>query len=131
MSDPQQDDTGGQQSQHKNLDPAIKAVMPSGKEVHDAIMIPIEPDLTTENLPLLDQKYANETPEELKNRKERYRIALQKYDIAFAEWLTGVNAKADQYKEVVLSHARQKSGAEDAGALSRLETEFSESDNDE
>lgn len=122
MSDSTYASAGGKP---RKTDPRILAVMPTGAEVHDAIMAGIEADLTTRNLPALNAKYAGEAPEQRKARTERYKVALKKYDKAYAEWVNTVRGKVDSYKRTVLSQAKASSSAKDEGEISRLESEIS------
>lgn len=124
MSNPQ-DDT----SPRRHIDPAILAVMPTGTQVHDTLMAPIEEDLLTANLPTLSSKYALETAQERAQRIDRYKVALRKYDKAYAEWVSAVTTKVEGYKTTVLSRAQEKSAREDKGEMSRLESEFSDPPN--
>ncbi|PIQ76461.1 hypothetical protein COU78_06680 [Candidatus Peregrinibacteria bacterium CG10_big_fil_rev_8_21_14_0_10_49_24] len=124
MPNPQNDT-----SPRRHIDPALLAVMPTGTDVHDALMGPIEEDLLTGNLPTLSTKYMSETAQERAQRIERYKAALRKYDKAYAEWVSAVNAKVDGYKTTVLSYVQEKSANEDEGEISRLETEFSDPQN--
>tara|TARA_Y100000310_G_C20363210_1_gene659964 strand:+ start:84 stop:461 length:378 start_codon:yes stop_codon:yes gene_type:complete len=121
MTDPTTS-TGQGDDSHADL----KAAMPSGAEVHDALMKSIDEDLLTTNLPSLDEKYADETPEERSARAERYKAALVQYDTAFEAWEKGVDGKVDAYKQSVLSHAKEQSGESDADKMSELESEISD-----
>jgi hypothetical protein len=125
MSNPQDDST-----EKAPIDPALQAVMPTGMEVHDALMAPIEQDLLTKNLPLLATKYSDESPADRTARIDRYKTALRAYDKAYAEWVSGVSEKVEGYKKTVISYAQEHSAAKDEGEISRLESEFSDSQND-
>lgn len=52
----------------------------SAEEIYDAIMIGIEPELTSSQISTLEEKYKNETPEEKAARDERYAKASAEYD---------------------------------------------------
>lgn len=125
---PQDDDQGSAQ---KHIDPVIQKAIPTGKQVHDALMAPIDEDLMTESLPNLDAKYAGETPKDRAQRIERYKTSLKKYDAAFADWVSGVDERVGKYKQDVLTHTEAKSAEKDEGEISRLETELSETKEDE
>jgi len=109
----------------RQIDSEITDAMPTGAEVHDALMAPIDEDLTTKSLPTLDEKYKDESQEDRNQRVERYKKALESYDKAFTDWVTGVDGKVDQYRQHVLSNAEAKSGEVDEGEMSRLESEIS------
>ncbi|PIR52684.1 hypothetical protein COU76_05145 [Candidatus Peregrinibacteria bacterium CG10_big_fil_rev_8_21_14_0_10_49_10] len=102
--------------------------MPTGEEVHDALMAPIEEDLTTGNVMRLHEKYANETPEQTKERAGRYKKALEKYDSAFEQWVQGVDRKVDAYKTAVFARAEMQSGQKDREEIDRLNSQLSQSD---
>ena len=61
-------------------------VIPSGEEMYDQIMSQIEPDLVTAQLPLLKEKYKDETPEQAKARADRYNRAFAEYEKQFAAY---------------------------------------------
>lgn len=46
------------------------------EEYFDALMETIEPDLTSENAPFLETRYAGETQEQRAKRMDRYKAAL-------------------------------------------------------
>lgn len=56
------------------------------EQVYDAIMREIEPDLTTDRQPQLEQLYAGETPEQATERFERYARAYEEYDRRYAAY---------------------------------------------
>lgn len=62
------------------------------EQIYDLLMAEIEPELLLANIPALDIRYANETPEEHGVRMQRYAEAYKKFDIAlqrFKEDVTG------------------------------------------
>lgn len=69
--------------------------LPTAREVYDAIMGGIEPELVTDQLPLLDAKYANETPVEKTVRMERYGRAFVAYEIAYEAYEQSIRRSAD------------------------------------
>ena len=72
--------------------------------MYDQIMGQIEPDLLTHQIPLLEEKYKNEKPDERKRRLEAYAKAFKIFDEAFKEMAGGIYAEVEQLK-----HAAQKS----------------------
>lgn len=52
----------------------------SAQWIYDTLMAEIEPDLTSENIVKLDEKYRNESEEDKKIRMERYTLAFQMFD---------------------------------------------------
>ncbi len=72
--------------------------------MYDQIMGEIEPDLLTTQIPLLDEKYKNETPEQKKNRMAAYAQAFKIFDEAFK------GMAGEMYGEIEkLKHAAQES----------------------
>jgi hypothetical protein len=51
----------------------------SALEVYELLMAKIEPDLLHANLPLLDEKYAKDTPKQREERKKRYQKAFKTF----------------------------------------------------
>lgn len=96
----------------------------TGAQVHDAIMAPIEPDLTTQNVVHLDQKYQGESTEQRRSRVARYKDAMSKFDSAFGTWAQNVGKTVSGYKEEAMARAVAQSGQEDAGAMANLEQAF-------
>lgn len=68
-----------------------------GQEVYDAIMAEIEPDLTSEGVKLLDEKYKNETPEQTRARARRYDAAMVKYQKKYDEYLAVKNVEVTHF----------------------------------
>lgn len=94
------------------------------EDLYDLLMVEIEPDLTTDMLPLLDEMYAGETEEERKNRSERYAEAFQEFAVRFDKAMAIWKEQILKFKEKAFGIAREKSGKEDAQALSEMERSF-------
>jgi len=95
--------------------------VPAGTDVYDAIMGGIEPDLLTVNLTHLKEKYASETSDQHAARMERYRVAYEKYDAAFAQWVSVTTNAMSSYKRDVMQHAENVDRNREANALTQLE----------
>jgi hypothetical protein len=93
-------------------------------DVYDAIMGDIDMDLITVNLPTLEEKYKNETPEERVARQKRYQEAYAKYDKAFEEWSMQMNSAVTTYRHNALASAEKKSKEEEAKDLANIESQF-------
>ncbi len=98
-----------------------KFTMPTGDEIYDGLMCDIEMDLISVNLPKLDAKYANETPEDREARLERYQKAYAKYDEAYAIWMGEMNALVEKNRRNALRSAEAKEREQEAVALSALD----------
>lgn len=55
------------------------------EEVYNLLMQQIEPELMTDMLPKLESLYPNETPQEWKQRQERYKKAFAVYEERFMQ----------------------------------------------
>ncbi|TSC79004.1 MAG: hypothetical protein G01um101425_850 [Candidatus Peregrinibacteria bacterium Gr01-1014_25] len=95
------------------------------KQLYDILMADIEPDLLLANIPALDAQYAGETPEEHEARMKRYETAYKKFDAAFAEFMSDVNAEVRTSKRESLAAKEAAAQHSDQQALSSLETAFS------
>ncbi len=98
--------------------------VPSGDEIYDALMSKIEMELITVNLPMLDEQYADETPDERKARYERYQRAYEQYDLAFAEWIKTFHLAVEACRREVMKMAEEKDRVADAVAMNALEAAF-------
>lgn len=105
--------------------PDESTTMPSGEEIYDSIMAEIEPELTTPQLPLLKEKYKDETAEQAKARAERYQKAFKLYDSIYQNFVIEVDTKAREYRRSALQSAEREESAKEAASLSGLEAAFS------
>ncbi len=96
--------------------------LPTGREVYDALMSSIEPDLLTDVIPTLDQKYSGESAEHRHERYVRYRLAYKKYDEAYKAWSAELNDAVTHTCKEALKTAEKKSAAQEANTLSELES---------
>ena len=99
--------------------------VPTGEEIYNALMSEIEPDLVSNQIPLLDQKYAGETEEERKARMQRYTEAYAKYDAVSAKYIADLQAKAAAYKKAAYKEAEAKEQQKEQATLAQLESHFS------
>jgi hypothetical protein len=77
MTQPQ--DQSGAQSSSGNSG-TVPPTVRTGEEVYNMIMGKIEPELVLDQIPLLDEKYKNETEPEKKTRLTRYQKAYAEYE---------------------------------------------------
>ncbi len=99
----------------------VLALLPTGEQVHDALMGTIEPDLVSANLLMLKEKYKDETPEERKERIVRYKTAIQKYDKAVSKYFDNVDGVIDKQRDQVQEQSRKQ----DEGKMQNIEDQFS------
>ncbi|MDD5041113.1 MAG: hypothetical protein PHX87_00315 [Candidatus Peribacteraceae bacterium] len=96
----------------------------SGKEIYDGIMRAIEPELTTDQIPLMKEKYKDETPEERKARGERYAKAMEEYEKRYAQYLQEQDAKVRSFKIGAIHFAEGKASDGDRQKLKSIESSF-------
>ncbi len=100
-------------------------LVPSGEDIYDALMADIEMDLITVNLPLLDEKYAGETPGQKAERMARYEAAYKAYDEAFKQWLEKLRAYVAEARRKGLKTAETKDRQQEEAELNKLMQSFS------
>src|SRR3989339_880578 len=84
------------------LMPAVPPVIPDSQELYNALMSKIEPELTTEGLKTLEAKYPSETPEQKKERIDRYNAAFEAYDKALEVYMSDLRKQVDGYRKAAL-----------------------------
>ena len=98
--------------------------VPTGKEVYDKFMVNIEPELVTDVIPLLAEKYKNETPAEHTDRMKRYENAYAEYDRRAEEWLGKLHKLVRSSRQEALAIAEQKSRQEESPLLTKIESQL-------
>lgn len=101
--------------------------IPSGEEVYNMLMEKIEPELMTAQIPLLQEKYKDETPEDAKVRAERYRKAFEEYDKKYAEYQLTIDSSVRVFSHDVLKGAETIATTDDTSALQNIESAISSS----
>jgi len=76
--------------------PPLPKILP-GKQVYDSIMQQIDPELVSSSLPILKEKYKNETAEEKEERKKRYNAAFKKYHEMYSAYSADLDARIHRY----------------------------------
>lgn len=99
-----------------------KPTLPTGQEIYDGIMSQIEPDLVTDQLPLLDQKYPNENPEDKAKRMERYKVAFAEYDKKYREYVDQLHQWLHNFKKTSVAHIETERRAEESVQMAALES---------
>lgn len=92
-----------------------------GRALYDRIMREIEPELATDRMPLLTEKYKNETPEQAAARAERYNAAFEEYERRFAAMQGRWNGMLENLRHFALQTVEQEERAEEADQLSSLD----------
>lgn len=97
----------------------------TGIKIYDFLMGRILPELKSSELPLLSERYKDETPEERQARAERYEMAFQEYDKAYGEFLTRFKAGVSRLKKDALRSAEADQAKYETEALTALESQMS------
>jgi len=97
------------------------------EDLYNLLMVEIEPDLTTDMLPLLSEMYEGESAENRKARSERYAEAFEEFAIRFDKAMAIWKEQIHKFKEKAFGIARERSGKNDVQALSDIERSFDSS----
>ena len=95
--------------------------IPTGDQLYNMLMSKIEVDLTTDQLPLLDEKYKSETPEQAQVRAQRYEKAFAEYDKQLAVYLANLEAKVHQYQSAARKSVEHEERTQEEQQLTGLE----------
>jgi len=96
----------------------------SGEEIYNGIMREIEPELTTDQIPLAKEKYKDETPEQKKARGERYAKAMEEYERRYAAYLLEQEAKLRSFKVGAIHFVEDKASETDQQKMLAIESSF-------
>lgn len=77
--------------------------IPSADELYDQIMSDIEPELMLGNVAAAKEAQSADTPEQKKERSERYRRAFEEYDKRLAKYLLTLDSSIRSY----VSHVKR------------------------
>jgi hypothetical protein len=97
----------------------------SGQEVYDEIMRGIDVELTSDQIPLLAEKYKDESKDDRVKRVERYNKAFASFDIIAAQHEKNVQKEKNVYRKQALASAEAESRVEESKKLQQLESQFS------
>lgn len=92
--------------------------------LYDMLMAEIEPELCSMELPLLEERYAGETPEEHEERMNRYELAYAVFDEAVKVLDDDVVTTVEIMKGAALEKDKFESAASDNVAMKKLESDF-------
>lgn len=90
------------------------------EQIYDLLMGQIEPELLLANIPVLDAKYAAETPEEHAVRMARYAEAYRKFDAALKAFKDDVNGRVKTAKRTSLKAEEAQAKKEDEEELEKM-----------
>lgn len=89
------------------------------------IMVEIEPELTLDNLPKNEEKYAGETKKQTIARAQRYKAAFIEYNIRYAEYKQKQDEAIRTYGRKSIQAVEEKYASHDEGAMQDLESAIS------
>lgn len=112
------------QTQGQTLPPLPQ--IPTGDEIYNSIMSQIEPELTSAQISLLEEKYKGETEGDQKVRMERYTKAFEEYEKQYGEYIATLDAQVRSFKRDAMSSTEGQSRAEDNAQLASLESVISQ-----
>lgn len=96
--------------------------LPSGKQIYDALMAQIEPDLVSANIAGLEEKYRGESEVEKLKRAERYSKAMTEYDKRYAALMASLQQDIAAQKRDGIAVIEKKSSAKEAAHMQGLES---------
>lgn len=99
----------------------VPPVILGGEELYNQIMSGIEVDLTTENMPTLDEKYVGESEADQKVRMARYSEAFAEYQVQFEEFQKKQSAEIRTFGNTAISYIENQDRASDDDVLDSLE----------
>ena len=98
--------------------------IPTGKELYDALMSHIEPELTSEGSKGLDVKYTDESAEDKARRMQRYELAFERYEQSYREYMDTLDAQVVRYRREAFSRSELQDRAEEQGILEKFPALF-------
>ncbi|MBT4119813.1 MAG: hypothetical protein HOG89_03810 [Candidatus Peribacter sp.] len=105
----------------------IPPQLQGGAEVYNMIMGKIEPDLTSDMIDTLDEKYAGETEEEKVERMKKYAAAFIEYQKQFEAYMNDKKAEVKSFGRGLNQSIETDSTNKEASILDDLESQFSSS----
>ena len=105
--------------------PALPKLPVDGKEFFDVLMGEIEPDLVSDAVESLKEKYADETSEEHEVRMERYRNAIATYREKRDHYFESMAYQVRQFEKALKESAEGRVTEMEQTRLQELEDMFS------
>jgi hypothetical protein len=96
-----------------------------GQELYDNIMRGIEPELCSESIPHLTEKYKDESKEDRVKRTERYNKAYAVFDRLAAEHTTQLKKTKKAHRKEAMRSAEIESRCQESEKLKQIESLFS------
>lgn len=96
-----------------------------GQQIYNQIMNEIEPELMSDVLPTLAEKYKDETSEQAEARRQRYDAAYAEYDKRYAQYMTDMSSKVHTLQRTVRAGIEVDERKEESDELTNLESSIS------
>ena len=103
--------------------PSLPTVF-EGDALYDHIMGEIEPDLVSSTYKTLDEKYAEEIPEQKAARQDRYDKAFAEYERRFALYVNEWNGQLRTFQTGVIRALEAEDHGKDDAVMTQLENSF-------
>ena len=100
--------------------PPVPPKVPTGRELYDALMSHIEPELITAAAKTIGEKYQDEMPEQHARRMKRYALAFERYETAYREYMATLDAQVARYRREAFGHTELRDRAGEEGVLDQL-----------
>lgn len=108
-------------------DPPAQAVLqppkiPTGKEIYDAIMGHIEPELTSAGVAAAAEAFKKETHEQQEARQKRYELAFERYEQAYQGYMATLHSQVQRFRKSSFDQVEMEDRSQDAGFLDQIST---------
>ncbi len=107
--------------------PAPPAMPLTGRELYDALMMHIEPELTSAQAKTLAEKYKGETPENHAARMQRYELAFERCQHSYDEYMQTLDTQVKRYRKEAFTHAEAQDRNRDEDVLAKFGNIFQSS----
>jgi len=98
-----------------------------GKALYNQLMGEIEPELLSDNLPNLEEQYANESQEQKQERGQRYRAAFDLYTTRLQSFQASSQELVSHMSKRAFGSLEEENRQEEAANLSTLEQDIQSS----
>lgn len=125
-SNPLTDGQAGDDGKAAVIPVALPPTLPAGgRELYDQIMGGIEPELTSAQLPLLTDRYKDETPEARSARAARFKKAFAEYQKQFNEYTVKWEEQMRHYAHALQTGVEEGEKASDDDTIQGLDDAIS------
>ena len=107
--------------------PPAPPTIPTGRELYDALMAHIEPELTSAQAKTLTEKYKGETPDQHAARMQRYELAFERCQQSYDEYMQTLDTQVKRYRKEAFTHAETQDRSRDENVLTKFGNFFQSS----